>query len=530
MKKRFSEKPIDPPSTKLMPLVSIIIPAYNVEKWVKLCVDSVLDQDYPNKEIIVVDDGSTDDTYKIAQPYESKGVRTFQKKNGGAPSARNFGAAQSTGQYLMFFDVDRKLKPGTLTKQITYLEAHPEHGFYYGGYQVCDDPTLDHPVGEYRSEEFDRYFLEQFNYIDSQALMRRECFDYAIEKQGGWDESLKSLQDWDLFLTITEKYTGHHSPELISATKMPVEGDISLDSHNNWLDRMDTVKKKHGLKNNDIVVTSLGAPHHGKKMAKILGADFRQFPQMKPNRYKMIYLLGFYPQAMENHAAIFQGSKAKRLIHWIGTDILQFQTMPYASALKFVEMMNREFPNQLTEVDWTQKEMETLGIKTKIVPLPILEDDKYVPTPMPEEFSVAVYMPEHHRDNYNAELIAEIMDVMPDVKFKVFGTASEVGEKKNVQFMGYIKDMKPFIESTSCVLRLMHHDGLPLGPCEWIMAGRHAIYNIEMPYVQHVPLNKHVIVDTIRKVRNLKPAPGGPEHYRKWLDKDKYRKAIRKFL
>lgn len=511
------------------PLVSVIVPAYNGKDWVKICLDSLLDQDYPNKEIILVDDGSTDETLKIAKSYEPK-VKVVTKKNGGAPSARNEGFSYAQGQYILFFDVDRKLKPGVLTKMISFLENNPEYGVYYGGYQICDDPDLDHPVGEFRSEEHDRYFLEQFNYIDTSSLMRRECFEYAIIEQSGWDESLKSLQDWDLFLTITEKYKPYHNPEILFSQKVPAPGDISMDSHNNWLDRMDAVKKKHGLKNNDICVTSLGAPHHGKKMAKILGADYRTFPNQKPNRYKLIYLLGFYPQAMENHAAVFQGSKAKRLIHWIGTDIMQFQGMPYRAALDFVDMMNREFPNQLTEVDWTQKEMERLGVKTKVVPLPILEDDKYLPTPMPEEFSVAIYMPEHHRDNYNVELLEEVMDAMPDVQFKIFGTASEVGETRNRKFYGHIKDMEPFIKDTSVIIRLMHHDGLPLGPCEWIMAGRHAIYNIDMPFMQKVKLDKHDIVNTIRKIRHEKPAPQGPEYYRKWLSKDKYRKAIRKFL
>ena len=86
---------------------SIIIPAYNVEKYIRRCVDSVLNQTYKNYEIIVVNDGSTDDTYNILKKeYKKKNIKLVDKKNGGLSSARNTGLQYAEGEYIIFLDSD----------------------------------------------------------------------------------------------------------------------------------------------------------------------------------------------------------------------------------------------------------------------------------------------------------------------------------------------------------------------------------------------------------------------------------------
>ena len=510
------------------PLVSIIVTTYNTQQWVDLCLQSLLDQDYPNKEIIVVDDGSTDDSVKKAEAYLTKGVKVFSKLHTNAPDTRNYGFKQSTGKYALFFDTDKKLMPGVLSKQIKFLEENPDYGFYYGGYKICNDESLDNTVMEFRSEPFDLFFLRQFNYIDGSSLMRRQAFEYAVEKQGGCDEKIKSLQDWDLWLTITQKFTGFYSPEINFAAYLPGSSGISKDSHANWLERMSTIKEKHNLKDNEICVTSLGAPHHARKMAKVLDADFRQYPNLKPHKYKMIYLLGFYPQAVENHAAVFRGHKGIRLIHWIGTDILQFINMPYVSALKFKSFLKEQFPYQLSEIGFTQKELQELGIKTEVVPLPVLSDIKILS--LPEEFTVAVYLPEHNRNLYLPELIMETAKLMPDIQFKIFGTATETGQRDNLEFMGYVNNMGKLIADTSCLLRITQHDGFPLGVAEWMLAGRHIVFNHDLPFVKKVDINLEQIVNALRSLKKENPPLQGAAYYAKWLDKNKYKKIIYSYL
>ena len=91
-----------------MPLISLIIPVYNVEKYLKNCVDSVIKQNYEDMEIILVDDGSKDNSPRICDEYSEKYdfINVIHQKNGGASVARNTGIDAATGKYLMFIDSD----------------------------------------------------------------------------------------------------------------------------------------------------------------------------------------------------------------------------------------------------------------------------------------------------------------------------------------------------------------------------------------------------------------------------------------
>ena len=96
---------------KTNPLVSIIIPVYNTAKYLPNCLDSIINQSYCNLEIIIIDDGSTDDSYKIAKKYASKDprIKLVHQKNSGQSSARNKGLSLSKGNFIAFVDSDDKV-------------------------------------------------------------------------------------------------------------------------------------------------------------------------------------------------------------------------------------------------------------------------------------------------------------------------------------------------------------------------------------------------------------------------------------
>lgn len=96
------------------PPVSVIVPAYNEEKWIGHCIEALLENDYPSKEIIVVDDGSTDRTYEIASRYVRRGVTVLRKPNGGKASALNYGMLFATGEIIVTVDADSILTRDTL--------------------------------------------------------------------------------------------------------------------------------------------------------------------------------------------------------------------------------------------------------------------------------------------------------------------------------------------------------------------------------------------------------------------------------
>lgn len=106
------------------PKISVIVPVYNVEQYLPRCIDSILDQTFTDFEVLLIDDGSTDNSGKICDEYAQKDnrIRVFHKKNGGVSSARNLGIDESKGELITFIDSDDWLKQNCLQKIITNIE------------------------------------------------------------------------------------------------------------------------------------------------------------------------------------------------------------------------------------------------------------------------------------------------------------------------------------------------------------------------------------------------------------------------
>lgn len=107
---------------------SIIVPAYNVAEYIGICLDSILDQTYKNFEVLVINDGSTDDTYNICEFYKNKDKRilVFNKANGGLSDARNYGLKRTTGEYVIFIDGDDYIHPNSLEEFNKKLYKKPD--------------------------------------------------------------------------------------------------------------------------------------------------------------------------------------------------------------------------------------------------------------------------------------------------------------------------------------------------------------------------------------------------------------------
>lgn len=189
-----------------MELVSVIIPSYNSAQYLPEAIESVLTQTYRPLQVIVVDDGSTDDTARAVEPYRDR-IRFIQKSNGGPASARNFGLKAVKGDWIAFLDADDVWLPQKLEKQMRVIEEHPEVGMVAcGEYEVNEYGTRDaeHIYTNYKDK---RRFLEALcsgNVIGggSTALVRRSC----LEHLGGFDEDLFGTEDWDMWLRIAFLY------------------------------------------------------------------------------------------------------------------------------------------------------------------------------------------------------------------------------------------------------------------------------------------------------------------------------------
>lgn len=110
-----------------VPLVSIIIPLYNAEKYIKETINAALQQTWPNKEIIIIDDGSTDNSLVIIRQFESQHVKIFTQKNQGASAARNHGLQLAKGKYIQFLDADDLLNTNKIEAQLELLADYPDY-------------------------------------------------------------------------------------------------------------------------------------------------------------------------------------------------------------------------------------------------------------------------------------------------------------------------------------------------------------------------------------------------------------------
>ncbi|RVU49828.1 glycosyltransferase family 2 protein [Rubrivivax rivuli] len=119
----------------MYPQVSVIIPVYNGERFVAEAVNSALAQDYPSKEVLVIDDGSRDRTTNILASYGST-IRVISVPNGGPARARNLGMREAQGEFIAFLDADDVWAHGKLSAQVAHLQAHPETGVCYTGWHV----------------------------------------------------------------------------------------------------------------------------------------------------------------------------------------------------------------------------------------------------------------------------------------------------------------------------------------------------------------------------------------------------------
>jgi len=194
------------------PLVSVVIPCYNQAHFLGEAVESVLRQSYHLLEIIVVNDGSIDNTREIAARYPN--VRCIEQSNQGLSAARNTGIRESAGSYVVFLDADDRLLPNAVSAGLACFHAHPESAFVFGAHRQIGAEGI--PVGKpiMNPIDDDHYSaLLKGNVIGMHAtVMYRR---HTLISVGGFDTSLNACEDYDLYLRIARDFE-------VSCHKTPV--------------------------------------------------------------------------------------------------------------------------------------------------------------------------------------------------------------------------------------------------------------------------------------------------------------------
>ncbi len=189
-----------------MPAVSVIIPTYNAAEYLSKAIESVLAQTFKDYELIVVDDGSTDDTEEVVRRFGDR-VKYLRQENRGPGAAKNLGIKNSRGSLIATLDADDRWFPHKLAVQFAYMKEHSEAALVYGNCSTFDEQGILTEAYDgihrkvFSGDVFDKLILK--NFIASITIMvRKSC----LARVGLFPENFMISEDWHLWLRIAKEY------------------------------------------------------------------------------------------------------------------------------------------------------------------------------------------------------------------------------------------------------------------------------------------------------------------------------------
>lgn len=187
------------------PLISVVIPVYNHAHALRRSFFSLFEQTYRPLQVILVDDGSTDNLSQVLEEMQTRietndagfTLKILRQTNQGAPVARNLGFEKVTGEFVIFWDADTVAKPEMLEKFKCELDKHAEASYAYSQFRFG--------WKKFKSQVFNANDLKKCNYVDMTSLIRVSDLPKVFAARGLFDVSLIKFMDWDVWLTLLER-------------------------------------------------------------------------------------------------------------------------------------------------------------------------------------------------------------------------------------------------------------------------------------------------------------------------------------
>ncbi len=241
---------------KKNPKVTIVIPVYNGKEYLKSAIDSALSQTYRNIEVIVVNDGSKDNSKEIALSYGDK-IKYYEKENGGVSTVLNLAIKNMTGDFFSWLSHDDLYYPEKVEYQIKYLEEQTQSNIIlYSDYDLIDKKGKIFSQGIKNHQLLERkpeYALLRGDINGITLLIPKEAF----EKCGLFDETLRTTQDYELWMRMINKYNFVHIPTILASSRVHQQQQTSInplvvtEGNKLWIDliEMPSNTRKEELEN-----------------------------------------------------------------------------------------------------------------------------------------------------------------------------------------------------------------------------------------------------------------------------------------
>jgi cellulose synthase/poly-beta-1,6-N-acetylglucosamine synthase-like glycosyltransferase len=257
-------------------MVSVVIPAYNAARFLPEALASVLAEATPDVEVLVVDDGSTDDTQELLARYAPR-VRSLRVANGGPGRARNAGLAGTRGPLVAFLDADDRWLEGSRARRRARLEADPGAALVHGPVRYVDaagEPMAFDPLAykAYRRQRRAGWVLRSLfwsNVIQTSTVLVRRA---AVEAVGGFDERREVIEDYDLWLRLAARWPVAFVPEPVTVYRSRPESLGRRNLVRAYLGQIPPLEA--ALARGGLARTSLGRAWLRRRRLALLYADY----------------------------------------------------------------------------------------------------------------------------------------------------------------------------------------------------------------------------------------------------------------
>jgi glycosyltransferase involved in cell wall biosynthesis len=248
-------------SVRRGPLVSIVTPSYNQGRYIEETIQSVLSQDYPNLEYIVVDGGSSDNTVEILKKYEGR-LAWISEKDQGQADAINKGFRMAKGEIKAWLNSDDTYLPGAVHTSVRYLEAHPEVGMLYGeGYHIDEDGEL---IERYYTEPFDYQRLSEVCFICQPTVFLRA---EVINTVGPLDIALNYCMDYEYWMRIAKRFRIGYLGSYVANSRLHLDTKTLSKRVEVHQETLQVVKRHYG----QVPMRWINAYAHAYLTEKLLG-------------------------------------------------------------------------------------------------------------------------------------------------------------------------------------------------------------------------------------------------------------------